>query len=304
MNSLNLYHIFYTVAQCGNISAAARKLYISQPAVSKSVSRLEESFSSPLLVRSSRGVTLTENGRLLYKQLETAFQAIRQGEEMISRNDLLGAGSLSMGVSATLCKYVLLPYLQDYIAENPYVKISLSCQSTHETITALENGALELGLVGESERLEGSRLNFLPIREIHDIFVCSPDYLGKLHTRPKEDFQQEILTQGTFLLLNKDNVTRQYIDRHMLLQGISVEHKIEVSTMDLLIDFARIGLGIACVIGEFVRDELQKGSLMECSIREPIPPRRIGFAYPRSARPSAAMSAFLARLASGSFPEI
>ncbi|MCI9321884.1 MAG: LysR family transcriptional regulator [Lachnospiraceae bacterium] len=304
MNSLNLYHIFYTVAQCGNISAAARKLYISQPAVSKSVSRLEESFSSPLLVRSSRGVTLTENGRLLYKQLETAFQAIRQGEEMISRNDLLGAGSLSMGVSATLCKYVLLPYLQDYIAENPYVKISLSCQSTHETITALENGALELGLVGESERLEGSRLNFLPIREIHDIFVCSPDYLGKLHTRPKEDFQQEILTQGTFLLLNKDNVTRQYIDRHMLLQGISVEHKIEVSTMDLLIDFARIGLGIACVIGEFVRDELQKGSLMECSIREPIPPRRIGFAYPRSARPSAAMSAFLARLASESFPEI
>ena len=287
MNSLNLYHIFYTVAQCGNISAAARKLYISQPAVSKSVSRLEESFSSPLLVRSSRGVTLTENGRLLYKQLETAFQAIRQGEEMISRN-----------------KYVLLPYLQDYIAENPYVKISLSCQSTHETITALENGALELGLVGESERLEGSRLNFLPIREIHDIFVCSPDYLGKLHTRPKEDFQQEILTQGTFLLLNKDNVTRQYIDRHMLLQGISVEHKIEVSTMDLLIDFARIGLGIACVIGEFVRDELQKGSLMECSIREPIPPRRIGFAYPRSARPSAAMSAFLARLASESFPEI
>lgn len=304
MNSLNLYHIFYTVAQCGNISAAARKLYISQPAVSKSVSRLEESFSSPLLVRSSRGVTLTENGRLLYKQLETAFQAIRQGEEMISRNDLLGAGSLSMGVSATLCKYVLLPYLQDYIAENPYVKISLSCQSTHETITALENGALELGLVGESERLEGSRLNFLPIREIHDIFVCSPDYLSKLHTRPKEDFQQEILTQGTFLLLNKDNVTRQYIDRHMLLQGISVEHKIEVSTMDLLIDFARIGLGIACVIGEFVRDELQKGSLMECSIREPIPPRRIGFAYPRSARPSAAMSAFLARLASGSFPKI
>ncbi len=304
MNSLNLYHIFYTVAQCGNISAAARKLYISQPAVSKSVSRLEESFSSPLLVRSSRGVTLTENGRLLYKQLETAFQAIRQGEEMISRNDLLGAGSLSMGVSATLCKYVLLPYLQDYIAENPYVKISLSCQSTHETITALENGALELGLVGESERLEGSRLNFLPIREIHDIFVCSPDYLGKLHTRPKEDFQQEILTQGTFLLLNKDNVTRQYIDRHMLLQGISVEHKIEVSTMDLLIDFARIGLGIACVIGEFVRDELQKGSLMECFIREPIPPRRIGFAYPRSARPSAAMSAFLARLASESFPEI
>lgn len=81
MNQLNLYHIFYTVARCGNISAAAKKLYISQPAVSKSISRLEESFASPLLIRSSRGVTLTENGQLLYKHLDTAFQAIRQGRK-------------------------------------------------------------------------------------------------------------------------------------------------------------------------------------------------------------------------------
>lgn len=290
MNQLNLYHIFYTVAQCGNISAAAKKLYISQPAVSKSISRLEENFSSPLLLRSSRGVTLTENGKLLYRQLETAFQAIRQGEEMISRNDLLGAGSLSIGVSATLCKYALLPYLQDYIAANPYVKVSLSCQSTHETIAALENGTLELGLVGESDRLESSHLNFLPIREIHDIFVCSPEYLGKLQSQADGE---DLLAQGTFLLLDKNNVTRQYMDRHMLLQNITMEHQIEVTTMDLLIDFARIGLGIACVIGEFVQDELKKGSLVECSIREPIPSRRIGFAYPRSARPSTAMSAFL-----------
>ncbi|MBD5530428.1 MAG: LysR family transcriptional regulator [Lachnospiraceae bacterium] len=293
MNQLNLYHIFYTVAQCGNISAAAKKLYISQPAVSKSISRLEESFTSPLLIRSSRGVTLTENGKLLYKQLETAFQAIRQGEEMISRNDLLGVGSLSIGVSTTLCKYVLLPYLQDYIAANPYVKVSLSCQSTYETIASLESGALELGLVGESERLESSHLNFLPIREIHDIFVCSPEYLSKLQSQT--DGSEDLLSQGTFLLLNKNNVTRQYMDKHMLLQNVTMEHQIEVTTMDLLIDFARIGLGIACVIGEFVQDELKKGSLVECSIREPIPSRRIGFAYPRSARPSAAMDAFLSQ---------
>lgn len=295
MNQLNLYHIFYTVAQCGNISAAAKKLYISQPAVSKSISRLEENFTSPLLIRSSRGVTLTENGKLLYRQLETAFQAIRQGEEMISRNDLLGAGSLSIGVSATLCKYALLPYLQDYIAANPYVKVSLSCQSTHETIAALENGTLELGLVGESDRLESSHLNFLPIREIHDIFVCSPEYLCKLQNQTSSA-TPDLLSQGTFLLLDKNNVTRQYMDRHMLLQNITMEHQIEVTTMDLLIDFARIGLGIACVIGEFVQDELKKGSLVECSIREPIPSRRIGFAYPRGARPSAAVNAFLSQV--------
>ena len=91
-------------------------------------------------------------------------------------------------------------------------------------------------------------------------------------------------------------MTRQYIDKHMLLQNITMEHQIEVTTLDLLIDFARIGLGIACVIGEFVQNELKEGSLMECSIREPIPPRRIGFAYSRSAQQSAAVNAFLGQV--------
>ena len=149
----------------------------------------------------------------------------------------------------------------------------------------------DLGLVGESDRMENSHLAFLPIREIHDIFVCSPEYLEKLQEQSAEN--GDLLTQGTFLLLNKNNVTRQYMDKHMLLQNITMEHQVEVTTMDLLIDFARIGLGIACVIGEFVQRELKEGSLVECSIREPVPSRRIGFAYPRSARPSAAMSAFL-----------
>ena len=113
MNQLNLYHNFYTVAQCGNISAAAKKLYISQPAVSKSISKLEENFPTPLLQRTSKGVILTESGQILYQQLETAFQAIKQGEEQIHQNNALGVGSISIGVSTTLCKYVLLPYLKD-----------------------------------------------------------------------------------------------------------------------------------------------------------------------------------------------
>lgn len=87
------------------------------------------------------------------------------------------------------------------------------------------------------------------------------------------------------------------MDKHMLLQNITMEHQIEVTTMDLLIDFARIGLGIACVIGEFVQEELKEGSLVECSIREPLPPRRMGFAYPKSGKPSAAMNAFLTQVA-------
>ena len=84
--NLNLYHIFYETAICGNISMAARKLYISQPAISKAISKLESSLGVSLFVRSSRGVKLTPDGEILLKQLDTAFHAIKQGEDTIERN--------------------------------------------------------------------------------------------------------------------------------------------------------------------------------------------------------------------------
>lgn len=74
--NLNLYHIFYTVAKCRNISGAARQLFISQPAISKAISRLEQNLDTTLFLRSSRGVRLTETGELLFRQVESAFQAI------------------------------------------------------------------------------------------------------------------------------------------------------------------------------------------------------------------------------------
>ncbi len=287
---LNQYYVFYITAQCGNISNAAKRLYISQPAVSKSISKLEEGLGSELFRRNSRGVTLTEAGEMLYRQLDTAFRAIETGEEQILRREALGSGHLSIGASTTLCKYVLIPYLQSYIREYPQVRVSISCQSTHETIAALEAGTLDVGLIGEAEGLGG--ITFCPIRTISDVFVTSSEYLDALQKRAAaaltekaagtEDFLPEELTsQATLLTLDKNNVSRQYADKYMILHNIRFGQQLEVSTMDLLIDFAKIGLGIACVIEDFVKKEIEEGSLVRFPTREPLPPRRIGFAYSR-----------------------
>ena len=71
--SLSLYHIFYITARCGNISRASRELFISQPAVSRSIRRLEENLQTVLFRRNSRGVTLTEDGRLLFDRVREAL---------------------------------------------------------------------------------------------------------------------------------------------------------------------------------------------------------------------------------------
>ena len=115
--NLSSYRIFYTVANTKNISKAAKELYISQPAISKSIQKLEESLGTKLFERSSRGVALTDSGELLYTHVKSAFETLSIGEDRLRRSIELGIGHLTIGVSSTLCKYVLLPYLKEFIKE-------------------------------------------------------------------------------------------------------------------------------------------------------------------------------------------
>lgn len=289
--NLNLYHIFYETAACGNISAAARNLYISQPAISKAIAKLESNLQTTLFIRNSRGVRLTSDGELLYQQIASAFQSIRRGEEQIRRNTLLGVGQLSIGVSTTLCKYMLLPYLQAFIRENPHVKLSIYCQSSLETIDGLENGRLDIGLIGESEHM--GELSFLPVKEIQDMFVTTEDYLSHLKERSTGK-DEDLLRYATLMLLDRKNITRQYVEKYLLLQDITPEQQLEVTTMELLIEFAKIGMGIACVVGDFVEKELSEGILIPFPLKGEIPRRKIGFAYKKQSYPNPAMTKLLA----------
>ena len=81
------------------------------------------------------------------------------------------------------------------------------------------------------------------------------------------------------MLMDKENITRQYIDDYLSLHHIENNNVLEVSAMDLLIEFAKIGLGVACVIRQFVEQELKEGTLVEIPLEIPIHKREIGFAY-------------------------
>ena len=292
--NLNLYHIFVTVARCKNISGAARALYISQPAISKAISRLEQNLNTTLFLRSSRGVKLTEAGEILYRQVESAFLAINQGEQQLKKMQELGIGHLSIGASSTLCKYVLLPYLRTFTEETPHIQISISCQSTYQTVQEMENGSVDIGLIGENDQMD--KLSFYPLQEIEDIFVCTGSYLGNLKERanlPASPTAREIIGASTLMLLDKGNITRQYIDKYLAVEGILAGQALEVTSMDLLIDFARLGLGIACVIRSFVKRELEEGTLISLPLEAEIPKRRIGFAVLKNTPLSPAMQKFM-----------
>ena len=270
--NLSLYHIFYTVSRTGNISSAAKELYISQPAISRAIKKLENNLDTTLFKRSSRGVALTPDGRILYEKVKGAFDLLSEGEDSILHNRSREIPRLRIGASTTLCKYVLMPRLKDFIAANPQIRIKISCQSTYQTLKLLEEDKIDIGLIGRPQKLSG--YEFLPLLQIQDTFVATRQYLENQHQLfPSEPLQHT----ATFMLLDEQNITRQSVNTMLHEHQMQLGHILEVSSMDLLIQFAQVGLGIACVIKEFVQNDLDKEILVEAPLGLTFPSREIGF---------------------------
>ena len=349
ISNLNNYVIFHTVAKAGNISKAANQLYISQPAISKAISKLEEELGTALFNRSSRGVTLTEEGQVLYEYVERAFDSLNMGEENLKNYKELGIGHIRIGVSTSLCKHILLDYLKDFIRENPNIKFSIDCHSTVNTIKLLRNENIDIGLICNTELPKG--IVYSPVKEIHDVFVASPEYLDNFYERNGNALDDvimdelsphikgniipllgaskragkntssdslyndsdsaadnptdsslpnhsnitttDILENSNLMVLEEANVTRTHVDDYLRSQGIHCSQVLEINNMDLLIDFAAIGMGVASVVREFAHEQLSSGVITELPLDTPIPSRSVGFAYSGMKNQSTAMKKFM-----------
>lgn len=335
IDNLNYYHVFYTVAKAGSISKAANQLFISQPAVSKVISNLEETMGTTLFIRNSRGVTLTEEGDVLFAYVERALENISKGEESLKKHNALGIGHIRIGVSTSLCKHILLDYLQNFIKENPHIKVSIDCHSTLNTIKLLKNEEIDIGLICNTDL--PNDIIYTPVKNIHDIFVASNDYLDNFSLREtgiddayaldasadktapvfsgalmgnmvslmssaasrhasaalSEKQIKHLFEQSTLMVLEEANVTRTHVDTYLRDHGIHCNQLLEINNMDLLLDFAAIGMGIASVVREFSEAYLADGRILELPLPAPIPERTVGFACLQRRYQSKALTTFL-----------
>ena len=286
-NNLELYRIFYEVAKFGNISLAADSLFISQPAVSKSIKKLENITEVSLFSRNSRGVRLTTEGEVFYKYIERALNEISLGENVLDKLKNKERGSIKIGVSTSICKHFVVPKLKDFIKEYPDIEIKFINKTSFETIKLVEKREVDICFV--SEPSEGDFYNFIKLSEIQDIFVSGKEYYRSLNI----SYIEEIFLKGTFMLLEKDNITRKHVDSYLTSQNIKVQPDIEISNLDLLVEFAKIGLGITVAIREFIEEELKEGSLIALPITPAIPKRNIGVIYHKNMPLSIAAKTFL-----------
>lgn len=281
---LDYYRVFYETARFRSFSAAAHHLYISQSAISQCIQQLESDINVQLFVRTKRGISLTNEGKILYSKVENAINSIEQGERQLERLRHLESGELRIAAGDTITTHFLLKYLEEFHATYPNVRIEMANSYSSQMLELVKEGKADLAFVNMP--MEDEELIFEPCLEINDAFVCSPEF------EPNESYSWEEIAGLPLILIEKNASSRHFIEKHFAEKNISLNPQIEVAVHDLLIRFASINLGISCVIEQFSKEELDKGIIKKIPLTPPLPKRSIGCAYLKNAPLSYAAKAF------------
>lgn len=265
-----LYKVFHHVARMEGFSKAADKLFITQSAVSQAIKNLESQLGFPLFFRATRQIRLTDEGRLLFAHIEQAINYIQKAEASLQEIRDLQAGLLHIGASDTVCKHFLLRFLEKFNALYPKVKIRLVNRTSSQLLGLLKAGAIDFSVVTLPISTDGFRI--LPFSKAYDIFVASPKYAHL--TRTKTHLSK--LSNYPLLLLEKSSASRIHLDKFLESRGIQLTPEFELESVDLLVQFALKGLGVACVLRESAQAEIRQKRLLELKTIEKIPPRELG----------------------------
>ena len=282
-----LYKVFYHVAITLSFSEASKQLFISQSAVSQSIKVLEKKLNQPLFIRSTKKVQLTPEGEILLKHIEPAMNLIKRGENQLLEAHTLNGGQLRIGASDTICRYYLIPYLNRFHKAYPNVHIKVTNQTSIECAHLLENGQVDFIITNYPNSGLSNSQNVRVINEFHDVFVANQEYfplkgetvsLQKLQTYP-------------ILMLDRKSTTSEFLHHMFQREQLDLVPEIELSSNDLLIDLARIGLGIAFV-PDFCIPENDK-DLFIVKLTEKMPARQMIVAYNESLPVSQASKQFM-----------
>lgn len=266
-----LYKIFYYVVKYESISKAAEAMYISQPAISQSMSNLEAKLGGKLFTRTKKGIILTEEGKILYDFIAAGIKNITDGENAFLNYMNLDSGSIRIGASTTIMKNIVMPYIKEFHKIHPKVDIKVSNNLTIDLIKELRNGSLDL-LVVNLPMKEQKDLKIIPICTVQDIFVGNQEYYKKT----KGKLKASELNNYPLVAQQGPSNTRTFLNEFLIKNNLSTEIQNEIVSYNLVMDFVKAGFGIGYATKEFIKNDLARNELYEIEVTPKVPKRDVG----------------------------
>ncbi len=269
---LEQYKFFCTAAESPSFSEAAKKLYITQSAISQQIRALESELGVTLFVRGKKGTKLTTHGELLYVYSKRALSEFENVESLFTRMRSLNEGSLRIGAGDTITRHFLLSVLERFHYEYPGIKIEIVNRVTNETLNKLKSGQIDIAFINLP--VDSNSHHDLVIREIgdlHDVFIAGKNYR---HLENKTLSRNDIASLPLAMLEPKSN-SRKAVDKYFESYNIQLNPEFELGSYDLLFDFAKRNLGIACITKEFAVS-YEDNDIFELTTDFELPKRSIG----------------------------
>ena len=196
-------------------------------------------------------------------------------------------GELKIGASDTISTHFLLSHLEMFHKLYPNIKIKIINRVTSETIDLLKNGKIDIAF--GNLPIEDDTIEVIECMTVHDTFVAGNDYK---EFKEKVLSREEIANLPLILLETKSN-SRKYVDKVFLESGQVLTPSIELGAHDLLLQLARINLGISCVVKEFSEEYLKNNLVFELKQKNPIPKRAIAYCYSKNLPLTPTMKEFM-----------
>lgn len=253
----NQLMMFHTIAQEGNITAAARKLEIAPPSVSQALKMLEEQLGLPLFTRTTRRIELTEAGQLLYERTLASMSELNLAVESVSDLSRVPSGKVRITVPRFVYQSLLKPIYIEFCQRYPSIQLEISVSD--KAIDIIRDG-FDMGIRFGDRVEEGmiARQLTLPVKEA---LFASPGYVEQygLPETP-DDLKQHKLIQYRFISSNQ--VAPLNLNNQGETITVNMPTALIVNDTDVMIDAAHNGLGIGRIVTPMVEEGFKKGEIV------------------------------------------
>lgn len=274
---LNMYKTFYYVAKYNSFSKASEKLYISQPAVSISIKKLEEQLEVTLFKRDNKGIELTEYGKQLLFYVESIINTLNTAEKRLKEDKNLTNGEIKIGVPTHIGIFLLNDIIEGFKNMYPGVKFYIENRSTKDMLNMLAKREIDMIIDNAPLGTDINGVEVTNLMRFDNCFVANRKY-EKLS---KEIINFKTLNKYQILLPAERTSTRIELEKRVKLENptLKLQPIIEVSTTEMMLDLVKRGLGIGYFTKMSVADHIVKHELFEIKTSSQLPQTEICLAY-------------------------
>ena len=276
MDEINFeyYRMFCVVAESGSFSEAAERLYVSQPAVTQAIRRLEQSLKGKLFVRNARGIVLTDEGKRFYNYIKPSVDTMNNAENKFSQYINLEEGEIKIKTGSALGNVGIYDAIIEFSKKYPKINISVSGGYVGDSIESLSRGEVDLVAVNLPYECNKPNIQIIKCKQIEDCFFASREYWENI-----KDEDEIIELLKTELIVPAEKSTTGTILKKILAE-MNIEHipKFTMTSTNARKYLVSKGLGIGFAIKDNIKNELESGKLVEIKVVDKPLIRDIGVA--------------------------